>query len=168
MKKIHLLGAVGALTLVLGAGASEGLASSYEWITGFTASTAYPAGSTEGAYYAVSGEEVKVYRTVNTSAAYGEYRSVYYQVTSTTGYVGGANPYIPPSDPYWQEFTECRVYGVVNGSVLDKCFPLAPTGTYPNLLHVLVTTNYAGCGGYTANPGANCGDTTSTYRWYQP
>lgn len=152
MKKLSLGLAAAAFVLSFAAAIPKSTASAYEWLTNFIVSPQFGISSNR---------ELKVYRTINTSSSYEEYRTAYYQVSSTYDQIS-------PSDPNWIEWTECRAHSVVSTPVDDQCFPHTPSAPGSSLLHILVTTNFAGCGTYTPNPSANCGDTTSTIAYYAP
>lgn len=155
MKNLRYLIIGLSVTLSLAIGAFA-LASSYEWLTNFQVSP-----STSPIH---NGTFLKVYRNINTSGAFEEYRSVYYQFTA---------PEMGPSDSAWQEWTDCRVSGVVSGTLQDGCYPVIATSTAPtatSTLWIRATTNYGGCGTYTPTPNiGTCGDiATSTGLLYTP
>ncbi len=142
-----------ALLALVGAWAGRSaLASSYEWIT---YALLYPSDVIHG------GQELKISRDVNTSGSYLEYRSAYFQFSTTTF-----------SEGSWNEWTDCRVSSTVSGTEHDVCYPIVSTSTAPmatSTLWVRVSTNFAGCGTYTPTPDiANCGYSTTTSVLYTP
>lgn len=149
MKKIHVL--FGAL-VVFGVGlyaASPALASVYEWIT--TAEV-----SCTGSPSCHVNNWLTPSWTLNTSESFDEYRTVYYVITPSS------TRDIPGDDAPWTQVHGCDLHGFVSGSSNEFCFFRAPEsppgsgGTY--FLDLRITTNYAGCGSWTPNPTAHCGD----------
>ncbi len=132
---------------------NSALASSYEWLSNLQIS---PSNVVRPGY------QLKIYRDITTSGSYQEYRSVYYQYTTSTS---------APLNDFWNEWTECRVSGAVNVTLNDRCFPtvVAWAGNTTSTLWIRATTNYQNCGEYTSNPDRqNCGDTITTSVPYLP
>lgn len=116
------------------------LASSFEWISLFYINDPW-----------VSLSNSTTTWTVTTSDNFYEYRSVYYVTTTDMGWG-------PTATTTWQEFTECRHEGYVNTETNDSCEPTAPYTDSSVYLWIRITTNFSGCGTWTPNPSASCGD----------
>ncbi len=114
-------------------------ASTFEWID---------SASVPGTWY--SGVADTITWSVRTSGAYTENQSIFYaEAASSTPSMYGS----------WVEVTGCRRSNLVNTFVVNSCnFSIVPSLGIGTHLKFRVTTNYSGCGGYTVNPGASCGD----------
>lgn len=123
-------------------------ASMYEWFGGGTIhnlttgiSTFQPGGFN---LPTAVGDNLLVKYRVQTSAPFQEYRSVYIVSSTSTG-----NIYV--------EIPSCRRNSIVANTVDESC-QLAYSTSGGNSHTIRVTTNYAGCGSYTPEPAAECGD----------
>lgn len=103
---------------------------------------------------------------VGTRSAWNELRALYYGTSSGSG--------IMPTQ--WVEYTDgtypCRKQGVINGfGPVDSCRVTVPNlgnASGSTYLWFRATTNYGGCGSWTAEPKLNCGDWMSAGTLYYP
>ncbi len=127
--------------------------SSYEWISTFITPGNCCTATATGT----------VSWQVTTNGNWYEYRTLYYATSNG-----------PTST--WMEFTEdegyqCRAEGYINGlGPNDSCSITIPDlpEPAPAYLWIRATTNYSGCGTWTATPGDNCGDSISAGLPYTP
>lgn len=131
MKSIYLL-----LLAVCLMGLS--FASPYEWFA--------------SPYYQMSGtfnandynQSNKFYMNMNTSGSYFEFTALYLDISGYGNFT---------------RISECSFNQTISGYTELRCFDISfagfTNGTYP----ARITTNYAGCGGFTPTPDViNCGD----------
>jgi len=117
-------------------------ASAWEWLTNHQITS----------FSGQSGTTINFKWKVNTSGSYHEYRSAYW-ATSTSAVEEPAS---------WNEWANCRAHGVVTSNITDFCTATAPETDTTTTLWVRATTNYSGCGTYTAFPNvSSCGDVSN-------
>lgn len=123
-------------------------ASMYEWFDGGTLHNLTAGTSSfqpgESDLPTAPGDSLRVKYCVHTSAPFQENRSVYIVSTTGTGQI-------------YLEIPSCRKNSTV-ANITDESCDLTYSTSGGNSHTVRVTTNYAGCGSYTPEPDADCGD----------
>jgi hypothetical protein len=149
------IGVVASLLCLLMIIAPQASASAWEWIT----DTTIPPSCCS------TGQNVKITWRTNVSSSSYEYASLYFFVAASS-----TDPNTIGDSTAWNEWTSCRRSGLISsGYRQENCTVTLPTVTEDKKIFFRTTTNYAGCGSWTATPDRiGCGDAYTTYRMITP